>query len=430
VTPESRSRRTSAAASASDAAASTQTIARHGRLPHRGTARGILKLVGAALAVTLVSTLAVAGVAVASITSQIKPGIELAGEGNIPDIGAIEGGVNLLLVGSDSGGGNAAYGDRGQTLNDVTMLLHISEDHTHATVVSFPRDLFVAIPACPDESGEGSYNAMSSQKINTTLTYGGLACTVLTVENLTGLDIPYAAEIEFDGVIEMSNAVGGVPVCVASDINDHQISFYLTAGEHTLAGFEALQFVRSRYGVGDGSDLSRISNQQVFLSSLARTVKSADTLSDPAKVYRLAQAAVQNMKMSNSLQNVSTLASIALALKDIPLDRIVFAQYPTYYGDSGGQSGVLAKTEDATALFDAIRADQPIAITGEAGDGAVANPNAPVETPAEAPVETPEESPAATDAATEPPVDTPAVVELPDSITGSSAATYTCSAGQ
>ncbi|MCW4384846.1 LCP family protein [Salinibacterium sp. SYSU T00001] len=405
-------------------------IARHGRLPRHGVARGMLGLVGAALAVTLVSTLTVAGVAVASITSQIKPGIELAGEENVPDIGAIEGGVNLLLVGSDSGGGNAAYGERGQHLNDVTILLHISEDHTHATVVSFPRDLFVSIPSCPREDGDGSYSAMSSQKINTSLTYGGLACTVLTVEELTGLSIPYAALIEFDGVIQMSNAVGGVPVCVASDINDRQINFSLAAGEHVLSGFEALQFVRSRYGVGDGSDLARISNQQVFLSSLARTIKSADTLSDPVKVYGLAQAAVQNMEMSNSLQNVTTLASIALALKDIPLERVTFAQLPTYYGNSGSQSGVLLRTDDAQDLFDALIADLPVAITGSLGDGAVADPSVPVEseTPAET-TDPAEPSETATPGESAAPEDS-GVVQLPDSITGSSAATHSCSAGQ
>ena len=65
--------------------------------------------------------------------------------------------------------------------NDVTMLMHISADHTNATVVSFPRDMFVPIPSCPMEDGKGSYDAMSRQKINNTLTYGGLACAVSTV---------------------------------------------------------------------------------------------------------------------------------------------------------------------------------------------------------------------------------------------------------
>lgn len=408
------------------------TIARHGRLDGGGPMRGALKFIGAGLAVVLVSTLCVAGVALWSITSEIKPGIALEGEDEVPAIGAIEGGVNLLLVGSDSGGGNAAYGDRGETLADVTMLLHISADHSNATVVSIPRDLLVPIPSCPKADGSGNYSAMSAQKFNNSLSYGGLACTVKTVEALTGIDIPFAAVIEFDGVIQMSNAVGGVPVCVGTAINDKQISFSLSAGEHTLSGHDALQFVRTRYGVGDGSDLSRISNQQVFLSSLLRTVKSAETLSDPLKVYGLAKAAVTNMEMSNSLQNVTTLASIALALKDINLDDVAFIQYPGETGMSGSQSVVFPNKNDAAVLFDAIKADLPLALTGTIGSGSTLNPDAPVaETPApDAPVTDASGAPVDPSATTAPPVEGPVAVQLPSSIKGQTAGTYTCSKGQ
>ena len=399
------------------------TVARHGRLVRHGKVRGILQLLAAAVVVILVSVGAVSGLAVWNLASQLKPGVELVGEDSVPDIGAIEGEVNLLLVGSDSGGGNPAYGEREATLNDVTMLLHISADHSTATVVSFPRDLFVPIPACPRESG-GSYNAMSSQKINTTLSYGGLACTVLTVEELTGLSIPYAAKIEFDGVIAMSNAVGGVQVCVGTAINDKQINFHLAAGEHTLSGHDALQFVRTRYGVGNGSDLSRISNQQVFLSSLARTIKSAETLSDPVKVFGLASAAVSNMELSNSLRNLSTMAAIAVALKDINLDEVSFLRYPGAEGTSGSQSGVLPNRYDAEILFDALASDQPVAVTGNTGSGSTVNPNAP------APEVPSTETPGTETPGTTAPGDEEAAVQLPDSIKGQTAGTYTCSKGQ
>ena len=86
--------------------------------------------------------------------------------------------------------------------------------------MSIPRDLLVPIPSCPKEDGSGNYSAMSRQKINESLTYGGLRCTVMTVEKLTGLEIAYAAKIEFDGVIAMSTAVGGVDVCLAAPIKD------------------------------------------------------------------------------------------------------------------------------------------------------------------------------------------------------------------
>jgi LCP family protein required for cell wall assembly len=290
--------------------------------------------------------------------------------------------------------------------------------------------MFVPIPACPKEDG-GTYDARASQKINSTLQYGGLACTVLTVEKLTGLSIPFAAEVQFNGVIELSNAVGGVDVCVAEPINDWRTETYLDAGTHTLQGMAALQFLRTRHGVGDGSDLGRISNQQVFLSSLVRQLKSSETLTDPAKLFSIAKAAAGNMTLSNSLSNINTMVSIAMALKNIPLEQVVFVQYPNADGTSGGQSGVLPLKEPAKQLMDALVADQPITLTGDTGAGSVLDPNAPV---AEAPVEpeTAAPDPAVPDETA--PADptaptTPEVVELPKSVQGQTAGDYTCSKG-
>src|SRR5690606_3200777 len=98
----------------------------------------------------------VAGAAVWNLANAIKPGVTLIGEtlGPPPNIGAYEGGINMLLVGSDSGDGDPRFGNRGgAVLNDVNILLHVAEDHSSATVVSFPRDLFVPVPVCPREGG-------------------------------------------------------------------------------------------------------------------------------------------------------------------------------------------------------------------------------------------------------------------------------------
>ena len=342
---------------------------RHGRLRRRGPGRTLGTLLATSVGVIAVSALAVGGVAALDVKNSLNKSVDLldaqGNEQKPPTVGAMDGSFNVLLAGSDSGGGNAAYGERGETLNDVTMLLHVSADHEHATIVSFPRDMFVPIPSCPKEGG-GSYSAMSSQKINTTLTYGGLSCTVLTVEKLTGLDIPYAAMIEFDGVVEMSNAIGGVPVCVAGDIDDPYTGLVVKKGENTLQGTQALAFLRSRHGVGDGSDLGRISSQQVFMSSMVRTVRSSGTLGNPLKVYALAKAVARNMTLSSSLNDVGTMASMATALKSVNPDNVVFVQYPNHYVSGG----VAPTTDAASSLFAALASDKPITLTGTTGIGA------------------------------------------------------------
>ncbi len=420
------------------------SIARHGRLKRSNPFATVAKVLAASLAVVMVSGVSVAAIASFDVANSVQPSVQLANEteGPVPQIDAIPGGVNLLLVGSDSREGqDPSFGGAEVTgnLNDVTILLHISADHSNASVISFPRDTYVPIPECPNPAG-GTFDAMSKQKINTTLSYGGLACTVLTVEKLTGLEIPFAAEVQFNGVIAMSTAVGGVPVCVAEPIEDEYTGTFLEAGEHTLAGYEALQFLRTRHGVGDGSDLTRINNQQVFLSSLIRTVKSAETLSDPLKVYSLAKAVTANMRLSTSLNNVETLASIAVALKDIDLNKVVFIQVPT----GSAQGGVAPKQPDFDELFEAIAADQPVKLGGSTGRGATVDPTtAPTPEPA-----TPAEPATPTDAAAEPeepagedpsaspaPTETPGVDEdgavvLPESATGQTAGQHTCTVGR
>ena len=398
---------------------STPPVARHGRLPLSHPWKTALSFVASTLAVVLVSAGAVAGFAIYDVAESGNPGVKLIGqtEGPPPDIGSFEGGINVLVAASDSGGGDVGtYGKRGEHLNDVTMLLHVSADHTNATVVSFPRDLIVPIASCPNPKG-GNFPAQTN-KINVALTYGGLPCIVKTVENLTGLTIPFAALSEFQGVVGLSNAVGGVTVCIAKAIHDEQISFDLEAGQQTLVGQDAVQFLRVRYGVGDGSDLARISNQQLFLSALVRKIKTPETLGNPIKDYALAKAVVENTSRSDSLNNVTTLVSMALAVKDISFDKVVFVQYPGSYGSAAGQNGVLPIRSAADILFTALKNDQPVSLTGKTGDGTTTDPTATVSP-------SPTASTAPSGAATSAPG-----VALPSSATGQTAAQATCTKGQ
>lgn len=402
----------------STTSSSLSGIARHGRLKKSNPFITVLGFVSAALAVVLVSGAAVVGISVTQITSKIKT-VTLVGEteGPPPALGSYEGGFNILLVGSDSRAGTGEKGPDSE-LNDVNILLHVSEDQTNAVAVSIPRDMVVPIPACPREDGKGNYHSMAGQPINVTLSYGGLPCTVLTISKLTGLDIQYAGLITFNGVINVSTAVGGVPVCVNGPFRDHFTGFTLpAAGTYPLSGHDALMFLRSRHGVGDGSDLGRISSQQVFLSSLVRTVKSDSTLNDFGKLFSIATAASEGMTLSKSLTNLNTMVSMAQVLKKIPLDRIMFVQYPGTTGGTGLYAGkVQPTTSIANALFAKIKTDEPFSVaTGKTGVGSVADPNAPVPTT--------DPSAAPTDAAAPP----EAAAPILPGVLGQSAADYTCS---
>ena len=343
---------------------------------------------------------------------------------DIPTAAEINGPINVLVIGSDTreGQGSSAYGPVGAELADVIILMHIAEDRKNAVALSFPRDLMVAMPSCPNPEGGEAYPAKDFLQINATMNYGGPACTLLTVQALTGVTIPYLAMIDFKGVIAMSEAVGGVDVCVAEPINDPKTNLYLDAGEHTLEGEQALAFLRTRYGVGDGSDLSRISNQQVFLTSLVRKLKDEGALTNPFTMFRLGTAALENMTLSRSLTDLGVIFGMAREVNDVDLDKITFIKLPVYdlEGDYAGRVAVIP--DQGQLLFDKIANDEPLIIAkANPGKGAVV-----VDDPATEEVETaaPEEmlDPAAegATASAEPEV-------LPDWVQGTNASVKSCS---
>jgi LCP family protein required for cell wall assembly len=362
---------------------------RHGRLRTPSPAGAIARFLGVALAVVLVSIVAVTTIAFSNLATQVSANaVDIGGTPPPPPpvLGAIDGGFNMLVVGTDNDANQGDdYGERDATLNDVNIVLHVSADHKTAVAISFPRDLVISGPACVDPTtGDTVSGAVSAQALNTAWerggANGGLACVAATIEALTGMQIPYAADTSFQGVIEMTDAIGGVPVCLNEAIDDKDSGLDLPAGTSTISGSMALSFLRNRHGVGDGSDLSRIASTQQYLSSLVRTIKSSQTLTDVTKLYGLAQAASQNIELSSSLANVNTMVSLALTLKDVDLDNMVFVQYPAA-ADPDDINKVVPVRSTAAELMQSVLADQPFSLppdstgTGSTlADGSTATP--------------------------------------------------------
>jgi LCP family protein required for cell wall assembly len=408
------------------------TVARHGQLSSPSAWGQIVRFVAVGLAVVMVAGVGVVSyTAYTAVASFTDAAVELEGQAAVPpDIGEIEGGVNLFVAGTDACEPEYAqyFGDRctgpdaGGELNDVNMLVHISDAPRRVTVVSFPRDLMLPIPECTDPETGRTSSAMSKQPLNATFSYGGLSCAVNTISDLTGQNIPFAASITWGGVIEVTNAIGGVEVCIANGITDYHTGLDLPEGNVTLQGIEALQFLRTRHGVGNGGDLGRISNQQQYMSRLARKLISDEVLANPATLYSLAGTALQNITPSATLTNPLTLVQIALAVKDVPFDEIVFISYPVLT-DPSDSNRVVPNYAAAEALWAALEANQPLQLSGEAsqGDGVIVQTPEPTADPAPAP------SQEATPGATPEPTETAAV--LPEAIAGQTAAMDTCSNG-
>ncbi len=246
------------------------------------------------------------------------------------------GSKNILVVGSDSrAGGNAAYGKGLETMqSDTLMVLHLAADREWATAVSLPRDSWVRIPAC--DRGDGTRSEPHSFKINASFAIGGTggdvgaaaACTIRTVEQNTGLRIDHFVSVDFQGFKGMVNALGGIEVCPEAAIRDEKARLDLEAGCQTVRDEDALGYVRTRYSVGDGSDIGRIGRQQEFMKALA--AKARQTLTSPADLYGFLDSATRSITTDRALAGIKPLSALAAELKGIPADRLTFLTVPNY----------------------------------------------------------------------------------------------------
>jgi LCP family protein required for cell wall assembly len=270
-----------------------------------------------------------------------------------PPLAASPGAMNVLLVGLDSrtdAQGNPlpppvlaalhAGGDDGELNADALILVHIAAEPTQPpVVVSIPRDSYVTVPDFgPHKINSALQRAMLAAK-STLIAHGlsgpeldrlaqqaGRQKLVQTVEQLTGLTLDHYAEVNLAGFYEITQAVGGVPVCLTGPTYDSYTGADFAAGPQTVSGATALAFVRQRHGLPRG-DLDRIQREQAYLSGLAHRLLSAHLLTNPGAVAALRQAITRYVvidpgwDLAGLLEQASSLQAAALQFHTIPTGR-------------------------------------------------------------------------------------------------------------
>jgi LCP family protein required for cell wall assembly len=279
--------------------------------------------------------------------------------------------LNILLIGSDArdseenqklGGAKETFGST--PLADVQMLLHLSADRTNLSVVSMPRDTLVRIPKCTDPDDGKVYPASDGRVMtNRSLGHGGPGCTVATWQELTGIHIDHFMMVDFAGVVSMADAIGGVPVCVDANISSrdskgHGSGLRMEKGTHPVKGEQALQWLRTRYGFEDGSDLARAKAQHMYMNSMIRELRDNATLSSPNKLRRLAEKATEAITVDSGLGTVTELYDLSNELRKPKPERITMTTMPNRYVGAR-----VEPTEDAEKLFRLVRED--IALDGK-----------------------------------------------------------------
>ncbi|MFD7879806.1 LCP family protein [Streptomyces sp. NPDC059766] len=283
--------------------------------------------------------------------------------------------VNILVIGTDSRIGlGGKYGDAGSVGHaDTTILFHVAKDRSNATAMSIPRDMVTGIPDCPTKQKDGSTKTIKgtpqasfSPRFNESLGQEGRdpGCTMRTVSEITGLPIDHFILVNFEAVKTLSTAVGGVPICLTHAIDDTDergqgSHLHLPAGPHTVEGEQALQFVRTRHSLKNGSDLDRIDLQKQFLSSMIRQMKSGNTLTDPTKLFKLANAATKSLTVDTGIGGVDKLTALAKDLNRVDSEHITFTTLPVVDNPAEGKNHrtVVVDQTRAPALFTAIKND-------------------------------------------------------------------------
>ncbi|MER8085602.1 LCP family protein [Streptomyces sp. NPDC058316] len=272
-------------------------------------------------------------------------------------------GQNLLVLGSDSragaenkelGGGGDVSGAR----SDTAMVVHIPEGRTQAVAVSIPRDTLVTRPECTKADGSTVPSA-NRVMFNSVYSQVGPACVVKTVEKMSKVRIDHYLEINFAGFKDLVDAIGGVTVDVPQDIDDKSSGLHLTKGTHKLDGTQSLAYVRTRHGIGDGSDLGRIGLQQQFLLALLSEVKSQDLLGSPTKSYKIANSATKSLTTDSGLASLTSLADFGRSMNGVNPNTMETIMLPVAY-DKQDPNRVVAAQPQAGELWKAIRNDGTI----------------------------------------------------------------------
>ena len=262
--------------------------------------------------------------------------------------GADDGALDILLVGMDSRAdahGNPLSpqelatlraGDEVASNTDTIILVRIPDNGKSATAISIPRDTYVSAPGLGKTKINGVYGETKEEK-RVSLVKSGMAADeaeregteagreslIKTVADLTGVTVDHYAEIGLLGFSLITDALGGVKVCLKQPVFEPLSGADFPAGPQKLNGPQALSFVRQRHELPRG-DLDRVVRQQVVMSSLAHQVISSKTLSSPATMNRL-QSAIQRSVVLSSGWDIMDFVN---QLQKLAAGKIAFATIP------------------------------------------------------------------------------------------------------
>ncbi|PZG01347.1 LCP family protein [Micromonospora deserti] len=263
---------------------------------------------------------------------------------------AVDGALNILLVGSDSRDPDAPVDQAGKWRADTIIVMHIPANHQEAYLVSIPRDLYVPIP----ERANADCGSGQRGKINAAFAFGGLPLAVRTVECFTDVRLDHVMAIDFGGFKQVTDALGGVDLTVERTITSiHKPYRTFTKGTNHMDGAEALDWIRQRKQFPDG-DFARMRHQQEFLRALMDKAASTGTLTNPKKLNDFLKSVTAAVTVDQGF----SLVDMAVQFRNLRSENLTFVTSPHLGSQTiNGESVVVSDREKALAMYKAMSAD-------------------------------------------------------------------------
>jgi LCP family protein required for cell wall assembly len=299
---------------------------------------------------------------------------------DIVDPTAQFGDENFLIVGVDSRiGANSEVGagtpdDAAGARSDTVMLVNIPANRKRVVAVSFPRDLSIEPMQCepwnpqngeygpitdPESPMYGQDKVYTEYKLNSAYAVGGPKCLVKVIQKMSGLSINRFMAVDFVGFSKMVDALGGVEVCSTTPLEDYELGTVLpTSGRQMIDGHTALEYVRARKVTTEtNGDYGRIKRQQLFLSSLMRSMISKEVFFSLSKLNNVVNMFINDSYVDN--MDTKDLVTLGQSIQGIAAGRITFLTVPTTgFMDEYGNEHL--REQDTQAIFDAIINDDPL----------------------------------------------------------------------
>lgn len=292
--------------------------------------------------------------------------------------------IDLLLLGQDTrdGGDNSTLGgsdpsfddDSDEHNADTAMVMQISADRTYINMVSIPRDSLVDVPSCNTSKGTmpAQYGVMFNSVFASAYQTGGdlasaASCTVNAVNSLTGLNIQNFIVVDFQGLKNMIDAIGGVNICIPTDMRDEYTNLDVKRGMQHLDGTQATQYARMRHGTGtDGSDIMRTTRQQYLIKELVNQALSKNIMTHSNELYKLSKAALDSLSVSSGLDKPTILAGLAYSLRDFKVDHLYSQTISVVPAPSDPNRVVWSDSADS--IWQKLRDDKPLTQATDTAD--------------------------------------------------------------